>query len=82
MLLLVRTEDEEIFNEAKDIRNSLENFMHETVKGIDCTIRDPNWEASKCKVVQRRNDTCYALIFRGNFRLMVTFLQVKDGEDS
>ena len=76
MLLLVPTEDEEIVNEAKDIRTSLKNFMHETLKRGGCA-RDSHGEASKCKVAQRRNDTCFALIFWGDFHLMVTFVQVK-----
>ena len=49
MLLLVPTEDEKIVDEAKDIRNSLKNFMHETLKRVGCT-RDSHGETSKCKV--------------------------------
>ena len=76
MLHLVAIEDEEIVNEAKDIRNSLKNFMHETLKRVGCT-RDSDGEASKCKVAQRRYDARFALIFWGDFHLMVTFVQVK-----
>ena len=76
MLLLVPTKDEEIVNEAKDFRNSQENFMYETLKRVGCT-KDPHGEASKCKVAQRRDDIRFALIFWGKFHLMVTFVQVK-----
>ena len=76
MLLLAPTEDEEIVNEAKDIRNSLKNFMHETLKRVGCA-RDSHGEASKCKVAHRRNDTRFALIFWDDFHLMVIFVQVK-----
>ena len=70
MLLLVATEDDEIINEAKDIRNSLENLMHETLKEIGCT-RDLHRKASKFYVTLWRNDTRFAVIFRGDFHLMV-----------
>ena len=69
MLLLVPTEDEEIVNEAKDIRNSLKNFMHETFEKSWLRKRFPWGGRRNGKVAQRRNDTRFAIDLLGRFPL-------------